>query len=155
MQLKLKEFNALKTAKKLYTQRLIFFFQVINLKTEVWITIKQHLKKKDLKHYQINNSIVCFYFKNSIFKGCIPSINSTNMLIYVESMVKSNFNLKQLVNLDSTFDLLMIKLNNKFYLNNKKIINLNLNYKTLMKNFTFLLLKSSIVSIKNLKKVSK
>jgi len=155
MRLILKEFNALKIVNYLYTHRLIFFFQGVNLKTKSWVKIEQCFYKKKLTYYQLNNAMSSIYFKNSVFKNILASINSTNFFIHIEPTVlpKPNY-FKQILDLDSLFYLLFIKLNNKIYYINNKTYEVSLNYKTLLKNFTFLLSKSSTIPITYFKKIS-
>lgn len=155
MKLKLKEFNALKIANHLYNHRLIFFFQGVNLKTKSWINIEQYFNEKKLKYYQLNNSIAGLYLKNSIFKNITPLINNNNFFVFIDSRIKSNFNSKHFLNLDSGFYALLTKFNNNFYFLNKKFFTAGLNYNILIKKFTFLLLRNSTMPIKSLKKISK
>lgn len=148
MKLKLKGFNSLKIAKHMYNNSLTFFVQGINLKKQTWLKIEQHLYNKNIKCYQLNNSMTRLYLINSIFKNYLTSLNSNNFLLTNKSV-----NFKQLLDLTSTFYFLFIKLNTKFYFVNKNFYRISFNYKNFIKNFTFLLFKSSIIPIKLFKKI--
>jgi len=155
MKLKLKNFNYLKTASYLYNYKLAFFFQGINLKASPWLNIEHNFSKKKLRYYKLNNSITSFCLKNSIFKNLITLINSTNFLINFENNDNNLNNLfHKLLTLDSFFYLLLVKLNNKFYVLNKHFFFINLNYKLTIKKFVLSLTKLSKILLNNIKKFS-
>ena len=109
------------------------------------IKINQELKKLNLTHYKLQNTLIKQIFKNSIYKNYQPLFNGLIILVFPNS----NINLKSLKKLNDIFTLIGIKINNKIYpINCIKSLN-NLEYD---KNCLNLLktLKTSLKFIKNL-----
>jgi hypothetical protein len=97
------------------TNTFFFWFHSAKLNLNQWIYLEQNLKKLKLSHSKVLNTITSKLFQNSIFENLRPAIRS------FVSFVIPNFKTTELrfssmkKNFKPSFELILIKLNNKIY----------------------------------------
>ena len=131
----LKKYRVLKIKNSFKNSDLLFFYHSSKIKSNKWMLTEQHLKKIKLEYNQIYNGTAIKTINNSIYLNMNKIISG--VVIFAKPIFKSTtLQLKTVKNdLNPTFILLFLKLNNKVYtLPQFKNMNI-LNYQTAVFNF--------------------
>jgi len=110
-----KNYQNIKLKKFFKTNNFFLWFHSAKLDLNQWIYLEQNLKKLKLNHSKALNTITSKLFQNSIFKNLRPAIRS------FISFITPNFKTTELrfnsikKNFKPSFELILIKLNNKIY----------------------------------------
>ena len=132
----LKKYRVLKIKKQLKDSTLLLLYHSAKIKLDKWMLTEQRLKKIKFEYNQVYNGTTIKTFNNSIYKNMSHIIQG--VLIFTTPSYKSiEIPLKTVKNnLEPSFILLFLKLNNKFYsVQQFKNLN-NLSYKKTVFNFT-------------------
>jgi hypothetical protein len=139
MQLSNKKYKILKTKRIIKTNNIIYICNGSISILLKWIAIEQKLKKNNLNYYKIFNRLTLNILKKSVFNKSHTLING-NIFLIVPLKPK-----KMLNHVNKTsFNLIAIKLNKKFYKTNTLTNMHNTNYinsKLLFYQFNITLLK--------------
>jgi len=106
----IKTYKLQKIKKYLKESAIFFFYNVVTPKNS--IKVLQELKKLELKHYKLYNTITKQTFNNTIYQNYQPLISSFIMLIFPNTIVRIN----KLKYFKDMVTLLGIKMNNKIYI---------------------------------------
>ena len=114
MKLKIKNYKFLKIKKDLKNNNLIFICNTDNKKN--FIINNQKFKNLKINYYKVSNSLIRIIFNKSIFYNLNPVLNGlTAFLTFNKNVNFQDFKEK----IPKNYIFLAIKLNNRFYYNNK------------------------------------
>ena len=115
---KIKNYKFLKT--KNYFKSLNTFLIYNGTTIKNFVIIDQKLKKLNLKHYKISNSITKTILCKSIYKNFKSVINGL-IIILTSNDNRNEFVLKQLLKISNSFKFIGLKIHDKIYI--KSILN--------------------------------
>src|SRR6056300_1288225 len=115
MDFNLKDYQIFKLKKYFKNNGFFFLFHSSKLSLNQWIIVEQELKKLKLNYYKTLNGTTLKTFEKSIYKNSSPII--TNFVIFIAPKFKTTeFDLERLTkDLNPSFSLISLKLNNKIY----------------------------------------
>jgi cellobiose-specific phosphotransferase system component IIC len=115
MKLNLKDYKIIKTKKYFQTNKLFFVVNGINRNSPDWLLIQQELKTICFNSYKILNKITLKALKNSMYNNTKSVIGGSTFLL--KPNVNKYFSKQTTLNTFNllSFDLLIVKLNNKTY----------------------------------------
>ena len=109
MKFSIKTYKLIKIKNYLKESAMLLFYNTITPKNS--IRIMQELKRLDLNHYKLSNTMAKQILNSSIYQNYSSLISSFVMLIFP----KKTINLNKLKYFNSTVTFLGIKMNNKIY----------------------------------------
>lgn len=157
MDFNFKDYQIAKLKKYFKNNDFFFLFHSAKLNLARWTNTEQNLKKLKLNYYKPLNKVTVKIFKNSIYKNFSSSIGG--FVLFINSNYKTiELNLQSIVkNLEPSFALISVKLNNKIYSTSQLKGMKDLSYKKNVLNLHKVLdkhLKTSYILTNN-KKISK
>lgn len=130
MEFSSKEYHIKKTKNYLINNKLFFFFNGINIKSNNLLNIEQEIQKLSFSYYKILNKISKKTLDKSIYINISPLVNSVTFLIKPLNINKEITKQRILTNMEPLlFILLAIKLNNKIYSKDQLVDRFSFKYK--------------------------
>lgn len=146
LKIKLNYYKFLKIKTSLKKNKLIIFYNIKDLDSKIWFTVKKLLKNSNLKYSRLQNKITKKILNQSIFKKFKSIISNTIIIGIFKVLINLAFSTFFIINNFLTF--IAIKLNKTFYLLNQ-IKNIQfVNYKIVIITFYTFLKKTTKRPIK-------
>ena len=154
MKLKLKIYKFYKLKQFLKNHSLFFIYHTNSLNSNNWKKLEKKLTKLNLNYYKIQNKLFIRLLKQSIFKNLILLINGPILIVFPKYKTIKKLNLKALLSLHNSLQLISFKLNNKFYLLSQMKNLKTFNYRQTVSIFKNLITNLNKISLYKLKKIS-
>lgn len=113
MKFELKTYKVFKIKHYLKQNKLFFLYSATSLDLKSWLAIEQTLKKLNLSHYKLSNTLAIKTINASIYCNFKQLIHS--LIMIVKPKPKTILKLKRLMGLEKVLTLLSVILNNKIY----------------------------------------